>query len=221
MGFREAAALAAPQSRETRPIRHRIRALRHGRGDALRDPRSEEAPRSVCAMGHKWMWRDAMPVVRVFGRPSIHCCEDVEASGTLRDFGQNRGSSVVRSGREARTARGDSDSGGRFRRALGRGRRWRAARRRGERGGHLHLHHRDRRKARADSRSVRRGRRFRVSESHRNRSRDFRPPATFSIRSRNAPAPPSRSFRAAWRIIARAKPVCCGSPGTTAIERCW
>ena len=40
VGLREAAALAAPQSRKARPLGHGARALRHGGGDALRHHRS-------------------------------------------------------------------------------------------------------------------------------------------------------------------------------------
>ena len=38
----------------------RLRALRHGRGHALRHHRSRKVKRSVCAMGHKWLWNRAL-----------------------------------------------------------------------------------------------------------------------------------------------------------------
>ena len=57
VGLLEAAALAAPQSRQARPDGHRARALRHGGGRALRDHGSRRRFRAaICAMGHKWMW---------------------------------------------------------------------------------------------------------------------------------------------------------------------
>ena len=47
VGILEAAALAAPQPRQARPLRHRVRALRHGGGHALRHhrPRAGAAQR--------------------------------------------------------------------------------------------------------------------------------------------------------------------------------
>ena len=37
-------------------LRHGARALRHGGGGALRHHRPDQVPRSICAMGHKWLW---------------------------------------------------------------------------------------------------------------------------------------------------------------------
>ena len=60
VGLRQTAALAAQQSGEARAHGDRARALRHGGGRALRHHRSGTGPRSVCAMGHKWMWNEAL-----------------------------------------------------------------------------------------------------------------------------------------------------------------
>ncbi len=64
MGLRQAPALAAPQPRQARPIRHRSRTLRHGSRHPLRHHRPHRVKRSICAMGHKWMWNpkwDGLP----------------------------------------------------------------------------------------------------------------------------------------------------------------
>ncbi len=60
VGIRQAAPLAAPQPGQARALRDGARALRHGRGGALRrSPSAENVPRSVCAMGHKWLWSES------------------------------------------------------------------------------------------------------------------------------------------------------------------
>ena len=77
MGLLQAAALAASQPGETRPARDGARTLRHGGGDALTgvtDPR--RLKRSICAMGHKWMWNPrwgGLPAagLPVQGRPAL------------------------------------------------------------------------------------------------------------------------------------------------------
>ena len=115
----------------------------------------------------------------------------------LPDFRSNRRPPCRRVGREARAAAGHSDSRGRVRCALGRHRRGRAAGRRGQRGGHLHLHHRHQRRSAAGSRRVRRGAGFGGSRAARASKRGFRRPATSSTPSRAAPEPRWRSFRGA------------------------
>ena len=50
--------------------------------------------------------------------------------------------------------------------------------------------------------------------------RDSRPPATSSTPSHPAPIPPSPNFRAIWIRTKPAKRACCASPGTTATARC-
>ena len=90
VGIREAAALAAPQSRQARALRHALRALRHGGGHALRHHRSgASVKRSVCAMGHKWMWNAELgrPAAgRVSRQASIRCSPACarSCSGALR-----------------------------------------------------------------------------------------------------------------------------------------
>ena len=61
VGLLEAAALAAAQPGQARAVRHRARALRHGGGRrCAASPTRPQVPRSVCAMGHKWMWNAAL-----------------------------------------------------------------------------------------------------------------------------------------------------------------
>jgi len=60
VGFLQAAPLAQKQPRQAGQPGCRPRALRHGSGGALRIKEPEQTPRSVCAMGHKWMWNPAL-----------------------------------------------------------------------------------------------------------------------------------------------------------------
>ena len=226
VGLCQAAALAAPQSREARPLRHRPRALRHGgrraRAESPTRPRfrAASAPWATSGCGTR----------RLGGLPPEEFLAAVDPllagvraklGGRYATSDQIAGAARSGLGGETRPARRHPHSGGRLRRALGRHRRRRAVGRRGQRGGNLHLHHGHRREAGTDPRRLRRGAGVHRSASHRHRSRAFRPRATSSKPSRAAPAPPSPSCRAAWRITAPARPACCASPGTTATAPCW
>ena len=61
MGLREAAALAAPQSGEARPDwSPRWSIATWWRPSFAASPIAAKVPRSVCAMGHKWMWNESL-----------------------------------------------------------------------------------------------------------------------------------------------------------------
>ena len=90
-----------------------------------------EVKRSVCAMGHKWMWNP-----KLGGLPPEEFLAKVDPllagvraklGGEYATSDKLAGQALARSGREAGPARGHSDSGGRVRRALGRDRRGYAA----------------------------------------------------------------------------------------------
>ena len=87
--------------------------------------------RSVCAMGHKWMWNASLG-----GLPPESFLAKVDPllagvrsklDGELRHFGQDRRHARAAVGGETWPARGHSDSRRRLRRALGRDRRRRPA----------------------------------------------------------------------------------------------
>ena len=108
-----------------------------------------QVPRSICAMGHKWMW-NAGARRAAAGRVPGRCRSALagvreKLGGRYATSDQIAGHLCAGVGREAGPARRNSDSGRRLRRALGRDRRRRPHRRRGQRGRHLHLHHGDRR----------------------------------------------------------------------------
>ena len=159
VGLLEAAALAAAQPGQARPVRHRARALRHGGGRrCAASPIRDQVPRSVCAMGHKWMWNPALgglppeEFLRHGRSAAGRRARASSAAGTrprTRSPGTWRRSGPSGSGLRA----GHPDSGRRLRRALGRDRRGRAAGRRGQRGRHLDLHHGHQRHGRPASRA--------------------------------------------------------------------
>ncbi len=105
------------------------------------------APRSVCAMGHKWMWNP-----RWGGLPSQEFLSQLDPlfdgvrdklEGNYRTSDAVAGPLSERWARETGPARRHSDSGGSVRRALGRHRRGLPRRRCGQRGRNVDLHHRD------------------------------------------------------------------------------
>ena len=130
-------------------VLHGAGTLRYGRGHAVRHHAIRARRRArICAMGHKWMWNAALG-----GLPPEEFLVEVDPllkgvrerlAGRYATSDQIAGQALRRVGRQAGAARGHPDSGGRVRRALGRHRRGRAGGRRGERRGHLHLHHGDR-----------------------------------------------------------------------------
>ena len=185
-----------------------------------------QVPRSICAMGHKWMWNEALGGLAAGGvsdaRRSAARRRARETRRALCDLGPDRRARLSPEWAEKLGLRaGIPDSGRRLRRALGRHRRGRAAGRRGQRGRHLHLHHGDQRRSRSDPRRLRRGARLDSSAATPASKRGSRPPATSSTPSRAAPARRSRSFRAGSKTTAPGRPGCCASPGTTAIAPCW
>ena len=177
MGIRQITALAASQSGEARKVRHRVRALRHGRGHAVRHYESAQVKRSVCAMGHKWMWNPALGGLP----PEEFSCQGRPAAGGrsgqvrrhLRDLRSTRRPSLAVLGGKAGIARGHPHPGGRVRRALGCDRRGSERRRRGERRRHLYVHHRVCEACGVDPRRLRRGTGQRASAVHRRRSGSF------------------------------------------------
>ena len=138
----------------------------------IRDPR--QVARCVCAMGHKWMWNAALgglPPEEFLdrGRSAAGGCAG-PAGGPLCHQRPDRRPAVGGVGGAAGPARRHPDSDGRLRRPLGRDRRGRPARRRGERGRHVHLHHGDSAGGEVDSGRVRRGARLHPSRDGGNRS---------------------------------------------------
>ena len=188
-------------------------------------PIRTRVPRSVCAMGHKWMWnrdarRTAVRGVSDRRRPAA-CRSPRQTQRTIRDLGCDRGTSCAGLGETARAARGNSDSRRRVRRALGRGGRGSAPGERSQCARNCHLRHRDQRKTGADSRRMRRGRRIGLPRIALVSRPAYPQPAICSERSPNAATRPSPSCRTDSTSITRAKPDCCGLPGTTAIAPCW
>ena len=161
-GFAKLLALAAAQSEKKREICDGARALRHGGGDAVRaSPTSSKLKRSVCAMGHKWMWNPKWgglpPEEFLVAVDPLFAGVRAKLGGEYLTSDRHRRASFGKMGRGARAARGNSDSCGRIRRALGRDRLEHSRRRCGERGRHFDLHHRHGAPGGAGSRRVRRG----------------------------------------------------------------
>ena len=108
-----------------------------------------QAPRSICAMGHKWMWNPDLG-----GLPSEEFLQSVDPllsgiraklQGRYATSDQIAGPALAALGSGARTASRNPDSRRRLRRTLGCDRRRCPERRRGECSGNLHLHYRRRR----------------------------------------------------------------------------
>jgi hypothetical protein len=110
------------------------------------------APRSICAMGHKWMWNAALggfPPEDFLAAPSIRCSRACarNSPGATR-LPTRSPATCAGVGRKAGPARGHPIPVGAFDAhwdAIGAGVQ---AGRRGQRGRHVHLHHGDRRKPR-------------------------------------------------------------------------
>ncbi len=102
--------------------------------------------RSACAMGHKWMWNpkwDGLPPEEfLVAVDPLLAGVRAKMGGEYLTSDKIAGHLSAEVGRGTGTSRGNSDSCRRFRRALGRHRLQHPRRRRGERGRHLHLHHR-------------------------------------------------------------------------------
>ena len=178
VGLRQAAALAAPQSRKARRLRHRLGTLRHGGGRAVRHRRRGRDSAQHLRHGPQMdVERRArrLPAGRILDRcRSTTGRRARKAGGPLSDFRQNRRPSFGGVGGKAGTAGGHPDSRGGLRRALGRHRRGRAPGRRGQRGGDLHLHHGHQRTGRTGSRSMRRGAGLDRPGAYRHRGGPFR-----------------------------------------------
>ena len=130
-----------------------------------------QVKRSVCAMGHKWMWNESLGGLPpedflVAVDPLLAGVRD-KLAGLLR----RRRTSSPGGCRAEWAARLGLRPGipipvGRLRRALGRDWRRRAAGRHGERHRDVHLHHRRQRAGRVRSRRLRRGARVRGPPAH-------------------------------------------------------
>ena len=175
VGICQAAALAAPQSGQARTVRQRLRALRHGRGHALRNHRCpKRVKRSVCAMGHKWMWNPSLgglppesflakvdPLLAgVRSQTRGEYATSDKIAGTLSpQWAEKLG---LRAGHPHSRSAPSTHTGTRSAR--------RPRRRCGQRRGHLDLHHRLCRAGAADPGSLRSGAGQRASAIHRHRS---------------------------------------------------
>ena len=139
----------------------------------ITDP--DEVPRSICAMGHKWMWNAG------WGSSAGDFLAKVDPllAGVRAKIDGRYATSDKIAGKLSGNGRKNSDCGGhpdsrrRVRRALGRDRRRSPRRRHRQRGRHLDLHHRDV-EGRADSRRLRRGSGIGPSAIHRHRGGAFR-----------------------------------------------
>ena len=120
-------------------------ALRHGGGGVCAaSPIPAEVPRSICAMGHKWMWNRSVGGLasREFLTRWIRLLDGLrESSPAGTQPRASRRALCRRMGGEAGLAGGHSDSGWRIRCALGCHRRGLPHRRRGECGRHVDVHH--------------------------------------------------------------------------------
>ncbi len=160
VGLLEAAPLAAPQPGQTRSVRDRLRALRHGRGDPVRDHRSGRGSAQRVRDGPQVdvepvAWRPAARIVPRVGRPAPRRGSRHSAR-PLRHLRSHCRPARARMGRAARALGGNPDPDRGVRRALGRNRRRRPSRRRRQRDRHLNLHHRLERSRHPRPRRVRR-----------------------------------------------------------------
>jgi L-ribulokinase len=132
-----------------------------------------QAARSICAMGHKWMWNASLG-----GLPSEEFLRSVDPllSGVRAKLAGRYATSdrIAGVGQAPWSSRRHSDSRGRLRCALGRHRRRRRHRRRGQRRRHIHLHHRHERRCASGARRMRRRARLGAPEKNRRRSRPLR-----------------------------------------------
>ena len=158
----------------------------------ITDPR--QVKRSVCAMGHKWMWNPKWgglpPQSFLVEARSALRRRTRETGRRLPDLRSHRRPSLAAVGRGAGPASRHPHSRGRLRRALGRHRRRLPRGRRGQRRRHLHLHHRHGQADRPHPRRLRRGAGQRASRSTRESKPGCRPPATSS-----KPSPGARASR--------------------------
>ena len=174
-----------------------------------------KVPRSICAMGHKWMWNESLGglppedfLTKVDPAARRQCARNCR--GAMRRPTRSRAISR-RVGREARFEGRHSDSCRRVRCALGRDRRrcaawamWSTSSARPPASSAISE------RARPDPGRLRRCARIRSSELHGHRSRAFRSWRYLRRHRHAAPARRRRVSRRDSRIIARAKPACCG-----------
>jgi L-ribulokinase len=135
-------------TRTSGPHGHRAGTLRHGGGGAVRHHRSGAVPRSVCAMGHKWMWNESLG-----GLPPEEFLTAVDPllAGVREKIAGRVRHRTDRRAHFARNGRRSSGCGPGIPIPVGAfDAHWDAIgagvphRRRGERGRHLDLHHGDR-----------------------------------------------------------------------------
>ena len=112
---------------------------------------ASDAPRSICAMGHKWIWNETLgglpPEEFLVKVDPLLAGVRAKLHGALPDFGQDRRLPFAILGPAVRREARHSDSGRRIRRALGcSGRRRRSGRCR-ECHRHVHMYHRPQRPA--------------------------------------------------------------------------
>ncbi len=194
VGLRQAAPLAAPQPGASRGIRHGAGALRPRGGAVLcgiTDP--HQVPRSICAMGHKWLWSAAdggLPPEEFLVRVDpLLAGIRATLDGRYATSDQLAGTPVRRMGGAARAPARHSDSGRGVRRALGRHRRRHRRRRRRQRGRDGDVRHGDRARAVGDPGRLRHRAGLDPSASS-SASRRVSPPwGTSSSRRRGAPTP--------------------------------
>ncbi len=135
----------------------------------ITDPK--KVKRSVCAMGHKWMWNrkwDGLPPQSFLSKvdPLLDGVRE-KLAGEYLTSDHLAGHLSEYWAAEMGLARRNPYSRWRIRCALGCAWRGMQRRRRGERRRHLDLHHRHGETLRADSRRLRRGSRQRASQIHR------------------------------------------------------
>ena len=160
----------------------------------ITDPK--KVKRSICAMGHKWLWNRALG-----GLPPEEFLVKVDPllagvreklDGEYATSDQIAGTLSKHWAEKLGLKAGHSDSGRRIRRALGRDRRRLRHRRHGECGRNLHLHHRDHAIGESCSGRLRRGAGKRASRAAPELKPDSRPLVISSTQLRPAPAPMCR-----------------------------
>ena len=160
----------------------------------ITDPK--KVKRSICAMGHKWLWNRALgglpPEKFLVKVDPLLAGVREKLDGEYAASDQIAGTLSQVLGREAWPESRHSDSSGRIRRALGRDRSRLRHRRHGECGRDLHLHHRNHAVGKSCSRRLRRGAGKRASAAAPESKPDSPPWETSSMRSRPAPEPMSR-----------------------------